>query len=647
LKEEKISVLFQPSGRRGLVQAGKTVLEAARELGIPVESVCGGKHSCGKCRVRVMEGDLGVRPPESSAAGVTPFSTAEEKFITPAEQREGTRLACVAQILGDSTIYIPEESRGKQQIIRKEGREINTVLNPAVKSYYLELPPPNFENPLADLERLYEALSATHGLSGLEIDAPTLQTLPQRLRAGSWKVTVFVWMDRQILDLQPGRVDDFFGLALDVGTTTVAAYLCNLKSGQMTAMDSIMNPQVAFGEDVMARITHAMMNPDRGLKDLHGAIIEGVNGLIRSVTQAAGITPEGILEITVVGNTAMHHLFLGIDPQFLGLSPFPPAVRRSLDQKARDLGIRVHPAANVHFLPIEAGFVGADNVGVLIAQTPYQEEEISLVIDIGTNGELVLGNKNRLVSASCATGPALEGAHLKFGMRAAIGAIERVRIDPENFQVKYKVIGLERWSDEVPPREIQARGICGSGIIEAVAELFRAGIIEKSGRFQGDFSGPRLRPAEKGFEFVLAPAEQTAIGQDITISLSDIRAVQLAKAALYAGAKILMKTLGVNRIDKVILAGGFGSIIDGERALILGMFPDCPLDRVIPVGNAAGVGACLALLNRDKRNEADSVGRFVEYVELTTDPQFTQEFIAAIPLPHQKDSFSHSSAART
>lgn len=630
-----------------MVRTGKTVLEAGRELGIPIESVCGGKHSCGKCRVRLSQEASGSKAPERPAMQVTPFSLEEEKFITQEEQRAGYRLACVAQLQSDSLIYIPEEGRRKQQIIRKEVREINTVLNPGVKSYYLELSPPNFERPLGDLERLYEALEATHGLSGLSMDTPTLQTLPQRLRADNWKVTVLVWMDRQILDIQPGRMEDFFGLALDIGTTTVAGYLCHLKSGQMVAMDSLMNPQVAFGEDVLARITYTMMNPENGLRDLQGAIIEGVNGLIQSVTRAALILPESILEVTVVGNTAMHHIFLGIDPQSLGLSPFPPAVHRSLDLKARDLKIRVHPAANVHFLPIEAGFVGADNVGVLIAETPYQQEEISLIIDIGTNGELVLGNKHRLVSASCATGPALEGAHLKFGMRAATGAIERVRIDPKTWQVKYKVIGLERWSDEYPPQEIQARGICGSGIIEAIAELFQAGIIEKSGRFQSSLSCPRLRPAEKGYEFVLAPAEETAIGQDITISLSDIRAVQLAKAALYAGAKILMKNWGANRIDKVILAGGFGSTIDGQRALGLGMFPDCPLNQVIPVGNAAGVGACLALLNRDKRSEADSVARQVEYIELTTDPQFSQEFIEAIPIPHAKDVFPHGSPAKT
>jgi uncharacterized 2Fe-2S/4Fe-4S cluster protein (DUF4445 family) len=345
--------------------------------------------------------------------------------------------------------------------------------------------------------------------------------------------------------------------------------------------------------------------------------------------------------MVVVGNTAMHHIFLGIDPQPLGLSPFPPAIHHSLDMKARDLGIKIHPAANVHTLPIEAGFVGADNVGVLISEVPYEKEEMALIIDIGTNGELVLGNKRRLISCSCATGPALEGAHLRFGMRAAPGAIERVRIDPKTFDVKYKVIGREKWSHECLPGEIQAQGICGSGIIEALAELFKSKVLEKSGRFSGSAPSPRMRKGEKGYEFVIARAEETNLGQDITISVSDIRAVQLAKAALHAGAKVMMKIMGLERLEKVILAGAFGSSLDRERAMVLGMFPDCDLENVLSVGNAAGDGARLALLNRRKRAEADQVARQVEYIELTTYPEFTDEFIMAMDIPHSKDTFPH------
>jgi uncharacterized 2Fe-2S/4Fe-4S cluster protein (DUF4445 family) len=639
LSKEKISILFQPSGQRGDIEAGKTILQAAQELGVPLQSVCGGKNTCGKCKVRVENRTLGKDG--SSPPLLSPFTPEEKKFISEEEQEAGYRLACVAQLFGEVLVFIPEESRGVQQVIRKEAREIAVELNPAVKACYAELPPPTLHEPTADFERLLRVLDQSFGLRGLTIDLQTLRLLPQQLREADWKVTAMVWMDREIVDLQPGKVEDYYGAAVDIGTTTVAAYLCNLRTGRVVSTGSMMNPQVAYGEDVMSRITYAMVNPQEGLKRLQGVIINGLNGLIQSAAQAAQIPSRAILEMTVVGNTAMHHIFLGIDPHSLGLSPFPPATHHSLNIKARELGLKIHPAAYVHVLPIEAGFVGADNVGVLISETPYQKDDLTLTIDIGTNGELVLGNRKKLLSSSCATGPALEGAHLRFGMRAAPGAIERVRIKPETLEVRYRVIGQDKWSDECKPEEIQARGICGSGIIEVIAEMFRTGIVEKSGRVNGNFSTPRLRKIEKGYEFVIAWAEETAIGQDITVSTSDVRAVQLAKGALYSGAKIMMKQLGVSRLDKVVLAGGFGSYVDPERAMILGMFPDCDLKNVVAVGNAAGDGARIALLNRDKREEADRIAREVEYIELTVYPEFTMEFAEAMAFPHLKDPFPH------
>ena len=637
--KEKISVLFQPSGRRGEIKAGKTALQAAQELGVPLESVCGGKHTCGKCKVRVQ--DRTVEKSDFSGTRLSPFAPEEGKFFSPEERKTGYRLGCVVQLYEDALVFIPEESRGFQQVIRKEARNISVKLNPAVRSYPVELPPPTLKEPLADLERLLMALQRVHGLTNLSIDFSTLQFLPQKLRSGEWKVTAMVWMDREIIDLQPGKVEDVYGIAVDIGTTTVAVYLCNLRTGQIVSSGSMMNPQVAYGEDVMARITYAMVNPGEGLKRMQEAILTGMNGLIHSAVESARIPPEAVLEMTVVGNTAMHHIFLGIDPQSLGVSPFPPAVHHSQNVKARDLGLKIHPAAYVHVLPIEAGFVGADNVGVLICATPYEKDEMALIIDIGTNGELVLGNRHKLLSSSCATGPALEGAHLRFGMRAAPGAIERVRMHPDTFEVQYKVIGQEKWNVRCTPEEIQARGICGSGIIEVVAEMVRTGIVEKSGRINGNLSTPRLRKVEKGYEFVVAWAAETAIGQDITVSTSDVRAVQLAKGALYSGAKIMMKVLGVDRLDSVILAGGFGSYVDPERAMILGMFPDCDLKRVISVGNAAGDGARIALLNREKREQADRIARGVEYIELTVYPEFTMEFAEAMFFPHMKDPFPH------
>lgn len=641
MDERKVTVIFQPSGHRGQVQAGKTILQASRELGVAIESICGEKRTCGKCKVRLEEGFFEQGAVESRRKNVSPYSPEESKFIGEREREAGYRLACSAELLGDALIFVPQESRGSKPVIRKDAREIPIELNPGVKGYYVELPPPSLKAPLGDFERLHQILESAYGLKDLSIDYLALQSLPQKLRAGNWKVTAFVWMDKEVMDIRPGRVENFYGLAVDIGTTTLAVYLCDLSNGRIAAMDSMMNPQVAYGEDVMSRITYAMMNPEEGLKRMKEALTEGLNALAQSTAKAAGIEAGDILEMSVVGNTAMHHIFLGIDPRHLGLSPFPPSVHRSLNIKARDIGIRIHPAANVHVLPIEAGFVGADNVGVLITEEPYLKDEMALIIDIGTNGELILGNKRRLISSSCATGPALEGAQIKFGMRAAPGAIERVRIDPETLEVRYKVIDQERWNDECSPDEIQARGICGSGIIEAVAEMFKAGVLERSGRINDSISSARRRKAERGYEFVIARAEETAIGQDITISISDIRAVQLAKGALYAGAKIMMNFLGVDRLDKVILAGAFGSYLDSERAMILGMFPDCDLKNVLAVGNAAGDGARIALLNRKKREEANRVARQVEYIELTVFPEFEQEFVMAMHIPHMKDAFPH------
>jgi uncharacterized 2Fe-2S/4Fe-4S cluster protein (DUF4445 family) len=445
-------------------------------------------------------------------------------------------------------------------------------------------------------------------------------------------------MESEILAVFPGEVKETHGLAIDVGSTTVAAYLCSLHSGEVIATRSLMNPQVAYGDDVIARITYVNEEPG-GLERMRGSILDGLNRLIQEVTDDVGLSPADLLELTVVGNTAMHHILLGIDPRPLGVAPFTPAVHRSLDIKARDLGLRVHPSANVHILPIEAGFVGADNVGVLIAEEPYRRDEMTLIIDVGTNGEMILGNRERLLSASCATGPALEGAHIRFGMRAAPGAIERIRIDPATFEVSFKMIGQEGWRPEFPITG--ARGICGSGIIDGVAELFRAGIIDGSGRFRTGLATPRLRLNEGKPEFVIAWPDETVLRTEIVIGQQDVRNVQLAKGALYAGAKLMMKTLGIEKLDRVILAGAFGSYIDKTEAMILGMFPDCDLRFVSSVGNAAGDGARIALLNREKRLEAQEMARRVEYLELTLEKEFQEEFVAAMHIPHSSDPFPH------
>jgi len=373
------------------------------------------------------------------------------------------------------------------------------------------------------------------------------------------------------------------------------------------------------------------------------AIVEAINSIVENIAKEASLTPDDIEDMTIVGNTAMHHILLKINPEYVGISPFPPAIHRSIDVKARDIGIRINPSSYIHVLPIEAGFVGADNIGVLIAEEPYKKKAMSLIIDIGTNGELVLGNKERLMSSSCATGPALEGAHLTFGMRAAPGAIERVTIDPQSHEVNFKVIGRDEWSEYSRPEEIKAKGICGSGILDTLAEFYRTGIILKSGAFNKGQKSNRYRINKKDNqpEFVIAWKEEASIGRDITISLKDIRQIQLAKGALYTGCKLMMRKMGIDKVDRVILAGAFGSYVDPDKALIIGMIPDCDLKKVFSVGNAAGDGARIALLNKNKRVEADRIAKQVEYIELTMEEGFQREFMYSMQLPNMRDTFPH------
>ncbi len=1132
---DKCMVIFQPSGRRGFIPKGKTLKEASIALGVDIEGICGEKAICGKCKVRVEQGVFEKYGVESSLDHLSPMGQTERKFFSLQQERGGYRLACQAHILDDIIVFVPEESRMGKQVVRKAAKEINIELKPAVKKYYVELPKATLEDTRGDWERLTTELERQHGLKNLTIDYQVLVTLQEVIRQGDWKVTVSVWHDREVIKVEPGNVKRAFGLAVDVGTTTVAGYLCDLTNGKLVATASMMNPQVIYGEDVMSRISYTMTNPD-GLEHMNQAILDGLNGIVEEASAIAGIKRTDILDMTIVGNTCMHHLFLNIDPRNIGRAPFAPSLHHSLDIKARDwglkllpeaetveiggyppcqvacpagisgqdflyyiaqgkfdealeeirrampfpgvcgrvcthpcepecergkvdqplsiralhrfvadhelrngrkkptpiektkeervavigsgpaglscayelikrgypvtvfesapkaggmlrygipdyrlpkevldeeiayieelgveiktnhpvrslkeifdqgykaiflatgawmsqrmgipdeesrgvihgldflrkvnsgeevevgrrvavvgggnaaidaarvakrlgaeevfiiyrrsqdempaikteileaeregvkfhflaspiralandgklnaiqcirmelgepdesgrptpipiqgsdfhidvdqliiavgqavdqrmfvdelnytdsgtlsvdpitlktniegvfaggdvvlgpadvisavgagqegaisielylagvdlvkgrpakkkkieeipkegiekeerkglilieperrmgfeevelgfadqmemaiqeskrclncsvyaekgkaetktsrdIGIKIAPGAYVHVLPIEAGFVGADNVGVLIAEEPYNQDSIELIIDIGTNGELVLGNRQKLISSSCATGPAFEGAEIRFGMRAAPGAIEKIEIDPETMEVRFKVIDKEGWNTEL--EEVGAKGICGSGIIDIVPQLFLAGIIDRTGRFNRNLNTPRYREVNGQPEFVIAWAHETSIGQDIVICQDDVRAIQLAKGAMYAGAKIMMRALGVEKIDKVILAGAFGSYIDKTSAALLGLFPDCDPKNVYSVGNAAGDGARMALLNVDKRKEADWIARRVEYLELTLEPGFDKIFAQAMWIPHMKDKFQH------
>ena len=674
MDDNKAMVIFQPSGRRGEVPKDITVIEASRLLGVDIEALCGEKRVCGKCVVRIEEGHFEKYGIQSDMSHVSPWLEEEEKFITPERREKGFRLGCVAKVQDDILVFVPEESRAGKQVVSKAARDIHIEHDPAVRVYFVEVDAPTFEEPTGDFERICRGLEREYGITDLSIDIFTLRQLPEALRKGKWAVTVSVWNDQEIIRIRPGKHEHAYGLAIDVGTTTVAAYFCDLTTMEVIDTVSMMNPQCKYGEDVMARITYHMTTPD-GLQRMSDDIIEGVNELIdkaiantfppkkkkkkkkgeKGPDEYIEVPEEGkiylrlkredIEDITLGGNTAMHHILLNLNPEFVGLAPFPPAIHHSLDIKARDLGININSSSYMFVLPIEAGFVGADNVGVLIAEEPYKNEENTLIIDIGTNGELVLGNRHKLISSSCATGPALEGAQIAFGMRAAPGAIERILIDPETKEVDYKVIGREAWRKYSEPKEMKAKGICGSGILDLLAELYRAGVVAKSGVFNKKAlkEHPRFRinPDTKQPEFVLAWAEESSIDKDIVVTQKDIRQIQLAKGALYAGCKLMVKRMGLEKVDTVKIAGAFGTHVDREKALIMGLFPDCEIEKIQGVGNAAGDGCRAALLNVKKRVEANWCSRNVEYIELTVEGNFQQEFMEAMQLPHMTDEFPH------
>lgn len=669
-------VVFQPAGRQGLVPAGTSLLDAARQLGVEIESICGGRQTCAKCQVHIEEGRFSRYGIVSSNAHVTPEGPREARYRAEKGLLPGCRMSCAALVHGDVVVTVPEESRGQKQVVRKAATERAIDLAPAARVFYVELPPAELGDERSDWGRLRQELAARFALDAesLRIDPAILPALQPALRAGRGAVTVTVWQEREVIRVQPGYHETAYGVAADIGTTTLVAHLAELRTGQVLATESRMNPQISYGEDLMSRVSYVMEHAD-GLERLHRAVIEALNDMIARAAAVAGLTPEDVSDLVVVGNTIMHHIFLGIDPRELGGAPFALAVKEPLDVKARDLGLRVGRGAYVHLPPLEAGHVGADNVAAVIAEEPHRRDDITLLIDVGTNGEIVLGNRQRLLSASSPTGPAFEGAQVRHGMRAAAGAIERVRIDPATLAVRYKVIGREEWveshepgkglgaslpatptasfsdngqhgaeasrrrraSDEAP----RAAGICGSGIIEAIAELYKAGLIDGTGRFVAEAPTPRLGfEGAKGY-FVLAWPHETATGREIAVHADDVRAIQLAKAALYAGAKLLMHHYGLDQVDRIVLAGAFGSYIDPEHAMVLGMIPDCDLARVHAVGNAAGDGALILLLNRAKREEAAQVARRVQHVQTATDPLFQDEFVAALHIPHMRDPFPH------
>ncbi len=632
-------VVFTPSGKRGRFPVGTPLLQAARALGVDVDSVCGGRGICGRCQVLVAEGEFAKHGIRSGAASVSPVSETETRYAARKGLSAGHRLSCSTRVQGDVVVDVPSTSQVHRQVVRKDADAREIELNPVVRLHYVEVREPDMQDPSGDLRRLMNALEREWQLTGLACDLAVLHGLQQALRKGQWKVTVAVHGGSQIIAVWPGFHDKAFGMAVDVGSTTVAAHLCNLETGELVAAAGVMNPQIRFGEDLMSRVSYAMMNPG-GAEKMTAAIREALSALAAELARAAKVEATDILELSLVGNPIMHHLVLGIDPTELGGAPFALAIDHSLTLRASSLGLAVHPDARIYVLPCIAGHVGADAAGMILAERPDQGAEITLLVDVGTNAEIVLGNRDRLLACSSPTGPAFEGAQISCGQRAAPGAIERVRIDPGTLEPRYKVIGSDLWSDD--PGFAKATvgsgvtGVCGSGIIEVIAGMYLAGIINQDGVIDGRLAerSDRIVPNDRTFSYVLNRGDVP-----MQITQNDVRAIQLAKAALHAGIRLLMDHLGIERVDRIRLAGAFGSHIDPKYAMVLGMIPDCELAQVASVGNAAGAGARIALLDSTARDAIEDLVRRVEKIETAIEPRFQAHFIEAMAIPHKTAAY--------
>ncbi len=636
-------VVFTPSGRRGRVPVGTPLLQVARSLGVDIDSVCGGRGLCGRCQVLLAEGDFAKHGVTSRAEHLSPFGSVEQEYCRHQSMAPGRRLSCSAQVLGDVVVDVPPDSQVHRQVVRKAAEAHDIELDPVVRLHYVEVQPPDMHDPSGDLRRLEDALDFEWRLTGLACDVRVLQQLQPALRRGGWKVTVAVHGGSQIIAAWPGFRERVYGIAIDVGSTTIAAHLCDLSSGEVVAAAGAMNPQIRFGEDLMSRVSWVMMNPG-GEKELTAIVRDTINELAAEVARGAGIAREDILEATFVGNPIMHHLLLGISPLELGGAPFALATDSALTLWATEIDFAIHRNARIYVLPCIAGHVGADAAGVVLAERPDLSDEMTLLVDIGTNAEIVLGNRGRLLACSSPTGPAFEGAQISCGQRAAPGAIERVRIDPVTLEPRVKVIGCELWSDEPGFAQATATtgvtGICGSGIIEVIAELYLAGVIRHDGTIDGKQAARTPRVEVDGRTYAYRLHEPAAGRAALRITQNDVRAIQLAKAALYAGVRLLMERLGVDHVDRIRLAGAFGSHIDVKYAMVLGMIPDCVLDHVSSAGNAAGTGARIALLDQRTRNTVERLVRGIEKIETAVAPRFQEFFVEAMAIPHRTAPFS-------
>jgi len=643
MANKEARIVFTPSGRRGTFPLGTPVLDAARSLGVDIDSVCGGRSLCGRCQVTCAEGEFAKHAITSRADHLSPIGEVETRYSARRKLKPlaaGRRLSCQARIQGDLVIDVPPESQMHRQVVRKHAEHRDITLDTGVHLYYVEVPEANLQEPSGDVQRLLLALELGWDLQDLSVDSALLPDIQPALRKGKWRVTVAVHrIQARIIAIWPGFKRDGYGVAIDIGSTTIAAHLCNLTSGEVVATGGIMNPQIRFGEDLMSRVSYVMMNAD-GAEELTETVRSGINDLIQDVAREGEIESNDIVEVTIAGNPIMHHLFLGISPVELGSAPFALATDAALNLTAPELDLQINKGARVYVLPCIAGHVGADAAAMILAEEPHLLEEVSLVVDVGTNAEIVLGNRDRLLACSSPTGPAFEGAQISCGQRAAAGAIERVRIEPETLDVRFSVIGSELWSDDPGFEEsvetFGVTGICGSGIIEAVAEMYLSGVISEDGVVDGTLIDRNDRVISEGrtFSFLLYDGKQR-----IVVTQNDVRQIQLAKAALYAGAKLLLDRAGINAVDRIRLAGAFGSHIDTRYAMVLGLIPDCDLKRVESAGNAAGTGARIALLNVAARREIETVVRSIEKIETAVEPKFQEYFVDAMAIPNKTDAF--------
>ena len=644
---ESAFVVFTPSGKRGRFAHGTSVLDAARSIGVDLDSVCGGRGLCGRCQVEAGSGHFAKFGIESAPAHLSPPGEKEARYATRRGLEAGRRLGCSAHIQGDVVIDVPPESQVHKQVVRKRAEARDYTIDPAIRLHYVEVAEPDMHNPRSDFERLTDALGEQWGLDGLSADLHVLQGLQRALRDGEWSATVAVHRSQRIVAVWPGFHERAYGAAFDIGSTTIACHLAEISSGTVAASTGRMNPQIRFGEDLMSRVSYVMMNPG-GEAELTEAVRGAVNALIGEVADQAGVARGDILNAAFVGNPIMHHLLLGIDPTELGGAPFALAASGGLTLQAAGIDLDINPGARIYVLPCIAGHVGADAAGVVLSEAPHRADETVLIVDVGTNAEIILGNSERLLAASSPTGPAFEGAQIVAGQRAAPGAIERVRIDRDTLEARVKVIGCDLWSDEEGFGEATAAtgvtGICGSGIIEALAEMYLAGILLADGTIAGAARATTERIVEEGrtFRYLLHPGEPA-----IAIHQNDVRAIQLAKAALMAGARLLMDRFEIARVDRIVLTGAFGSHIDPLYAMVLGMIPDCPLDKVSAAGNAAGTGALIALLDCAARAEIEAVVRGIEKVETAVEPEFQRHFVDAMAIPHGTADYVHLPRAVT